>query len=38
MYLRPDGHRPDRSRAYTLFGLLCGIVWAWLCAELLLRL
>jgi hypothetical protein len=38
MTLRPNECPPDRSRVYTLFGLLCGIVWAWLCAELLLRL
>jgi hypothetical protein len=38
IYLRPSKYPPNKSGAYMLFGLFCGLVWTWLCAEILLRI
>jgi len=36
MYLEP--YQPKGPSFLAWFALLCAVVWAWLCSELLLRL
>jgi len=37
MYLRGHKYPPNGSAFIVWFALLCAAVWAWLCAELILR-